>query len=59
MLIRIRAAGLVLESIICDESFEELMVNPEIRFRIKTDTDNAKRDLERAGFVPASDGPPP
>lgn len=55
VLMRIRAAGLAAESIIYDESFELLMADPEIRFRIKTDTDNARRDLEGACLVPTSD----
>jgi hypothetical protein len=55
VLITIRAGGLAAESIIYEESFEDLMANPEIRFRIKTDTDNARRDLERAGLVPTGE----
>jgi hypothetical protein len=53
--VTIRAAGLAAESIIYNESFEGLMGNSAIRFRIKTDTDNARRDLERAGLPVTSE----
>ena len=55
VLLRIRAGGLAAESIVYGESFEELMSNPEVQFRIRTDTNNAKRDLERGRLTPASD----
>jgi hypothetical protein len=55
VLMRIRAGGLAAENINYDQSFEELVTNPEVRFRIKTNTDNAKRDLDRAGFAPTSE----
>jgi hypothetical protein len=48
--VTIRAAGLAAESITYNESFDDLMENSEVRFRIKTDTDYAKRDMERAGL---------
>jgi hypothetical protein len=52
VLVSIRAAGLAAESVFYRESFENLMVDPVVRFRIKTDTDNAKRDLEARGLAP-------
>jgi hypothetical protein len=55
VLLRIRAGGLAAESIIYGESFQDLMSDPEIQFRIRTDTDNAKRDLERGRLTPASE----
>jgi hypothetical protein len=55
--VSIRAAGLAAESLVYGESFEDLMRNPAVRRSIKTDTDNAKRDLEKAGllFLSSSD----
>jgi hypothetical protein len=53
--VSIRAAGLAAESLIYNEPYEDLMQNPEVRFRIKTDMDNAKIDLERGGLSTASD----
>lgn len=55
VLMRIRADGLAAESIIYDDSFEDLMANQAVRFRIKTDTDNAKHDLDMAGLAPTSE----
>lgn len=55
VLVSIRAAGLAAESVFYRESFENLMVDPAVRFRIKTDTDNAKRDLEASGLVPRNE----
>ena len=49
--VSIRAAGLAAESLVYKESFEDLMGNAAIRRSIKTDTDNAKRDLEEAGLT--------
>jgi hypothetical protein len=53
--VSIRAAGLAAESITYGDSFEDLMRNPDVRFAIKTDTDNAKSDLRRAGFGEITD----
>ncbi len=49
--VRIRAAGLAAESLVYNEDFDDLMRNPAVRRSIKTDTDNAKRDLEKAGLL--------
>jgi hypothetical protein len=49
--VSIRAAGLAAESLVYNEAFDALMGNPAVRFRIKTDTDNAKRDLAKAGLL--------
>jgi hypothetical protein len=48
--VSIRAAGLAAESLVYNESLADLMANSTVRFCIKTDTDNAKRDLEKAGL---------
>ena len=53
--VSIRAAGLAAESLVYGESFEDLMNNPSVRLMIKTDTDNAKRDLENAGLCPSTE----
>jgi hypothetical protein len=53
--VSIRAAGLAAESITYNETFEALMGNPALRRSIKTDTDNAKEDLRRAGLYPCSE----
>jgi hypothetical protein len=53
--VSIRAAGLAAESLFYGESFDSLMGNPSVQFRIKTDTDNAKRDLEKAGLYPSTE----
>ncbi len=55
VLVSIRAAGLAAESIVYKESFDDLMGNAEVRFRIRTDTDNATRDLKTAGFPVTSE----
>jgi hypothetical protein len=47
-----RAAGLAAESLVYDESFEDLKGSSAVRFRSKTDTDNAKADLRKAGLYP-------
>ena len=47
----IRAAGLAAESLVYNESYEDLKGSPTVRFRIKTDTDHAKRDLEKAELL--------
>lgn len=49
--VSIRAAGLAAESLVYNEDFDDLMRNPAVRRSIKTDTDNAKRDLEKAGVL--------
>jgi hypothetical protein len=51
IIVSIRAAGLAAESLVYNESYEDLMGNATIRFRIKTDTDHAKRDLEKAELM--------
>jgi hypothetical protein len=53
--VSIRAAGLAAESLVYNESFENLMQDPDVLFSIKTDTDNAKRDLEKAGLTISSE----
>jgi hypothetical protein len=53
--VSIRAAGLAAESLVYGESFDDLMQDPAVQFRIKTDTDNAKSDLERAGLRPRTE----
>jgi hypothetical protein len=53
--VSIRAAGLAAESLIYGESFEDLMNNPSVLLVIKTDTDNAKRDLQKAGLCPLTE----
>jgi hypothetical protein len=55
VLVSIRAAGLAAESLIYGESFEDLMNGASVRCSVKTDTDNAKRDLERAGLSPSTE----
>lgn len=49
--VSIRAAGLAAESLVYRQSFEELMQNPSVQQMIKTDTDNAKDDLRKAGLL--------
>jgi len=51
--VRIRAAGLAAESLAYLEPFDVLMHDPDVLFGIKTDTDLAREDLEKAG-LPAS-----
>ena len=53
--VSIRAAGLAAESLVYGESYEDLMNDPSIQFSIKTDTDNAKHDLEIAGLWPSTE----
>ena len=53
--VSIRAAGLAAESLIYGESFDDLMKSPSVQWRVKTDKDNAKRDLEMAGLFPSSE----
>jgi hypothetical protein len=48
--VSIRAAGLAAESLVYGGLYEDLMNDPNVQFRIKTDTDNAKSDLEKAGL---------
>ena len=55
VILRIRAGGLAAESIVYNESFQDLMSGPEVQFRIRTDTDNAKLDLERGRLTPTSE----
>lgn len=53
--VSIRAAGLAAESLVYEQSYEDLMNDPNVQFRIKTDTDNAKCDLQKAGLWPFSE----
>lgn len=53
--VSIRAAGLAAESLVYNESLDDLMRNPTVRFWIRTDTDNAKRDLEKAGLTASTE----
>ena len=53
--VTIRAAGLAAESLVYRESYQDLMNDPSVRSRIKTDTDNAKCDLEKAGLCPRTE----
>ena len=53
--VSIRAAGLAAESLVYGQSYEDLMNDPNVQFRIKTDTDNAKCDLQKAGLWPFSE----
>lgn len=49
--VSIRAAGLAAESLVYNELFDDLMQNSAARRSMKTDTDNARRDLEKAGLL--------
>jgi hypothetical protein len=53
--LRVRAAGLAAESLVYGQPFEELMATPAVRRSIKTDTDNAKRDLVNEGLPVTSE----
>ena len=53
--VSIRAAGLAAESLIYGELYEDLMNDPHVQRKIKTDTDNAKSDLEKAGLRPSTE----
>jgi hypothetical protein len=53
--VSIRAAGLAAECLVYRESFEELMEDAAVRSSIKTDTENVKRDLVKAGLPSSSD----
>ncbi len=52
----ISAAGLAAESLVYNESYEDLMADPAVRWNIKTDTDHARRDLEREKLLHPSSG---
>ena len=54
--VSIRAAGLAAESLVYNELLEDLMRDPVVLRNIKTDTDNAKLDLEKAGLLFPSSG---
>jgi hypothetical protein len=43
----IRTAGLAAESLVYNESFDDLMRNPAVLRSVKTDMDNAKLDLKK------------
>lgn len=55
VLVSIRAAGLAAESLVYGCSFDRLMSSPSFRYVVKTDIDNAKSDLERAGLPPSTE----
>jgi hypothetical protein len=48
ILVDIRAAGMAAESLVYGQTFDDIMNDPDHRFEIKTDTDNAMQDLHRA-----------
>ena len=50
MAVTIRAAGLAAESLVYNESFDDLMRNPAVLRSVKTDMDNAKLDLKKGGL---------
>jgi hypothetical protein len=53
--LNIRAAGLAAESLVYREPLETLMLDPDLRFSIETDTRLAKQDLESAGLPVSSE----
>ena len=48
--VTMRAAGLAAESLVYNESFDDLMQNPAVLRSVKTDMDNAKLDLAKGGI---------
>lgn len=53
--VTIRAAGLAAESLVYNESLDDLMQNPATRLSLKTDMDNAKLDLTKGGIHATSE----
>lgn len=53
--VAIRAAGLAAESLVYNESFDDLMRNPAVLRSLKTDMDNAKLDLKNGGLLPTDE----
>jgi hypothetical protein len=53
--VAVRAAGLAAESLVYGESFDALISDPNVKQLIKTDTDNAKWDLNRANIRPQNE----
>jgi hypothetical protein len=51
VLVTIRAGGIAAESVVFGEEYGDLIKSSEVRYRIKTDTDNAKQDLQRHRLI--------